>query len=74
MAAAGCAGAPDALEGKAGFFTAFMGDLAQASDVGKDLGTVWRGLDVTYSIAKSIVKVVAPPCRAKALSLSVRLS
>lgn len=48
LAAAGCTGASDALEGKAGFYTAFMGDLAQVSEVGKDLGTVWRSLDVTY--------------------------
>lgn len=48
LAAAGCTGAPDALEGKAGFYTAFMGDLEQVSEVGKDLGTVWRCLDVTY--------------------------
>ena len=48
LAAAGCTGAPDALEGKAGFYTAFMGDLEQVREVGKDLGTVWRSLDVTY--------------------------
>lgn len=48
LAAAGCTGAPDALEGKAGFYTAFMGDLEKVSAVGQDLGTVWRSLDVTY--------------------------
>ena len=48
LAAAGCSAAPDALEGRAGFYTAFMGDLEQVAEVGKDLGTVWRSLDVTY--------------------------
>ena len=52
LAAAGCTGAPDALEGKAGFYTAFMGDVEQISQVGKDLGTVWRCLDVTYLITQ----------------------
>ena len=48
LAAAGCSAAPDALEGRAGFYMAFMGDLEQVAEVGKDLGTVWRSLDVTY--------------------------
>lgn len=48
LAAVGGTGAPDALEGSAGFYAAFMGDLEQTADVGKDLGTKWRSLDVTY--------------------------
>ena len=31
LAAAGCTGAPDALEGKASFYTAFMGDAVWSS-------------------------------------------
>ncbi len=48
LAAARGTGAPDALEGSAGFYAAFMGDLEQTAQVGKDLGTTWRSLDVTY--------------------------
>ena len=48
LAAVGGTGAPDALEGLAGFYAAFMGDLDQVAPVGHDLGTVWRSLDVTY--------------------------
>ena len=48
LAAVGGTGAPDALEGQAGFYAAFMGDVDQVDRVGRDLGTTWRGLDVTY--------------------------
>jgi len=48
LAAAGATGAPDALEGRAGFYTAFMGDLQGVADVGRDLGRSWRILEVTY--------------------------
>ena len=48
LAALGGTGAPDALEGSAGFYAAFMGDRDQVAQVGHDLGTVWRSLDVTY--------------------------
>lgn len=48
LAAVGGTGAPDALEGSAGFYAAFMGDRDQVAPVGHDLGTVWRSLDVTY--------------------------
>ncbi len=48
LAAVGGTGAADALEGSAGFYAAFMGDLEQTAQVGKDLGTKWRSLDVTY--------------------------
>ena len=48
LAAVGGTGAADALEGSAGFYAAFMGDLEQTAHVAKDLGTKWRSLDVTY--------------------------
>ncbi len=48
LAAVGGTGAPDALEGAAGFYAAFMGDLEQVAQVGSDLGVQWRSLDVTY--------------------------
>lgn len=48
LAAVGGTGASDALEGSAGFYAAFMGDLDQVAQVGSDLGTQWRSLDVTY--------------------------
>lgn len=48
LAAAGGTGAPEALEGVAGFYAAFMGDREQVGDVGSDLGRTWRSLDVTY--------------------------
>lgn len=48
LAAVGGTGAADALEGAAGFYTAFMGDLEDTAQVANDLGTKWRSLDVTY--------------------------
>ena len=48
LAAVGGTGAADALEGSAGFYVAFMGDVEQTACVGEDLGTQWRSLDVTY--------------------------
>ena len=48
LAAVGGTGAPDALEGSAGFYKAFMGDLDGVAQVGADLGRTWRSLDVTY--------------------------
>ena len=48
LAAVGGTGAHDALEGSAGFYAAFMGDLEETALVGNDLGTKWRSLDVTY--------------------------
>jgi 2-methylcitrate dehydratase PrpD len=48
LAQAGGTGAPDALEGRAGFYAAFLGDTAGLSSIGADLGTTWRTLDVTY--------------------------
>ncbi|MFT4195833.1 MmgE/PrpD family protein [Ottowia sp.] len=48
LAAAGIRGAPDALEGKAGFYQAFCGSAEGADEAGHDLGQVWRSLEVTY--------------------------
>jgi len=48
LAAAGGTGAPDAMEGRAGFYQAFVGHLEHTADVGLDLGTHWRSLNVTY--------------------------
>jgi 2-methylcitrate dehydratase PrpD len=48
LAGAGVRGAPDALEGRAGFYQAFCGDAQGAGEAGHDLGQVWRSLDVTY--------------------------
>ncbi len=48
LAAVGGTSAANALEGSAGFYAAFMGDLEQTGQVGNDLGTKWRSLDVTY--------------------------
>lgn len=48
MAAAGARGAPDALEGRAGFYTAYCGGAENAEAAGHDLGRTWRSLDVTY--------------------------
>jgi len=48
QAAAGGTGAPDALEGTAGFYNAFLGDCEGVGEIGKDLGTKWRVRDVTY--------------------------
>lgn len=48
LAAAGATGAPDALEGAAGFYQAFLGTTEGVDHVGRDLGRQWRSLDVTY--------------------------
>lgn len=48
LADAGATAAFDALEGKAGFYQAFMGDRQNIESVGQDLGQTWRCLDVTY--------------------------
>ncbi|MFT3721727.1 MmgE/PrpD family protein [Pseudorhodoferax sp.] len=48
LAAAGVRGAPDALEGKAGFYQAFCGGAEGAAEAGRDLGQNWRSLQVTY--------------------------
>lgn len=48
MAAAGVRGAPDALEGQAGFYQAYCGGAEGASEAGRDLGRTWRSLEVTY--------------------------
>lgn len=48
LAAAGGTGAPDAMEGRVGFYQAFVGNLEHTTAVGLDLGTHWRSLNVTY--------------------------
>ena len=68
LAAAGGTGAPDALEGSAGFYAAFMGDRDQVAQVGHDLGTVWRSLDVTYKPFAVCAILQAPVTQAIALS------
>lgn len=48
LAASGMCGAPDALEGKAGFYRAFCDSAEGLDAVGRDLGQSWRSLEVTY--------------------------
>lgn len=48
QASVGGTGAPDAFEGPAGFYNAFMGDVAGTEDIGTRLGSRWRIHDVTY--------------------------
>lgn len=48
LAQVGGRGASDALEGVAGFYPAFMGDLKGVAAAGTDLGSTWRTLAVTY--------------------------
>jgi len=48
LAAADGTGAPDAMEGRAGFYQAFVGQTENMNSVGIDLGTRWHSLSVTY--------------------------
>jgi 2-methylcitrate dehydratase PrpD len=48
LAAAGGVGAPDAFEGAQGFYRTVLGEEADLSHVGADLGEVWRVREVTY--------------------------
>ena len=48
LAAAGGTGSPDALEGKGGFYAAFMGSTEGVEKIGNDLGLLWRSLSITY--------------------------
>lgn len=68
LAAAGGTGAPDALEGPAGFYKAFMGDLEGVADVGKDLGQKWRSLDVSYKPYAVCAILQAPVSEAIAMA------
>lgn len=68
LAAAGGTGAPDALEGSAGFYKAFMGDLEGVEVVGTDLGRTWRSLDVTYKPYAVCAILQAPVMQAIALA------
>ena len=68
LAAAGGTGAPDALEGRAGFYMAFMGDLERVAEVGADLGSTWRSLDVTYKPYPVCAILQGPVLQAVALA------
>ena len=68
LASVGGTGAPDALEGSAGFYAAFMGERDQVAQVGHDLGTVWRSLDVTYKPFAVCAILQDPVTQAIALS------
>ena len=68
LAAAGGTGAPDALEGSAGFYIAFMGDLERVAEVGTDLGSTWRSLDVTYKPYPVCAILQGPVLQAVALA------
>ena len=68
LAAAGGTGAPDALEGVAGFYAAFMGDRESTAGVGRDLGSTWRSLGVTYKPYAVCAILQAPVQQAMALA------
>ena len=71
LAQAGGTGAPDALEGVAGFYAAFMGDRESVADVGQDLGVTWRSLDVTYKPYAVCAILQAPVQQAMAMAREV---
>ncbi|TQN43057.1 2-methylcitrate dehydratase PrpD [Blastococcus colisei] len=48
LAQKGVSGAPDALEGVMGHFAAFAGSSDGADEIGRELGSRWQILDVTY--------------------------
>ena len=48
LAAAGGTGSLEALEGKGGFYAAFMGSTEDLQEIGRDLGSLWRSLNITY--------------------------
>jgi 2-methylcitrate dehydratase PrpD len=68
LAAAGATAAPDALEGSAGFYRAFLGEVDGVEGVGRDLGQTWRSLDVTYKPFAVCAILQAPVTQAMALS------
>jgi len=68
LAAAGATAAPDALEGSAGFYRAFLGEVDGVDGVGRDLGQAWRSLDVTYKPFAVCAILQAPVTQAMALS------
>jgi 2-methylcitrate dehydratase PrpD len=70
LAQAGGTGAPDALEGRAGFFAAFMGTTDGIDHVGEELGTRWRTLDVTYK-PYAVCAILQAPVR-EAIALAQR--
>ncbi len=74
LAAAGATGAPDALEGSAGFYYAFMGNRDGTETVGEDLGRTWRSLDVTYKPYAVCAILQAPVMQALAFAREHDLS
>jgi hypothetical protein len=68
LAAVGATAAPDALEGSAGFYRAFLGEVDGLEGVGRDLGQTWRSLDVTYKPFAVCAILQAPVTQAMALS------
>jgi 2-methylcitrate dehydratase PrpD len=68
LAASGATAAPEALEGSAGFYHAFLGDADGVDHVGRDLGQTWRTLDVTYKPFAVCAILQAPVTQAVALS------
>ena len=68
LAAVGATAAPDALEGSAGFYRAFLGEVDGVEGVGRDLGQTWRSLDVTYKPFAVCAILQAPVTQAMALS------
>lgn len=74
LASVGATAAPDALEGQAGFYQAFMGDRAGIEVVGTDLGRTWRSLDVTYKPFAVCAILQAPVTQAITLSKAHGLS
>lgn len=74
LAAAGATGAPDALEGSAGFYYAFMGNRDGVETVGEDLRQTWRSLDVTYKPYAVCAILQAPVKQALAFACEHDLS
>jgi 2-methylcitrate dehydratase PrpD len=67
LADAGGTGAPDALEGIAGFYQAYLHDTSEVRHLGDDLGSKWRTLDVTFKPYPVCAILQAPVTEAIAL-------
>lgn len=68
LAQVGATAAPDALEGPAGFYRAFLGHCDGLAAIGNDLGQHWRCLDVTYKPYAVCAILQAPVAQAIALA------
>jgi 2-methylcitrate dehydratase PrpD len=68
LAAAGGQASPVSLDGEAGFYRAFVGDLDGVDTVGRDLGQHWRSLEVTYK-PYAVCAILQAPVR-QAMELS----